>query len=207
MGVRADARIWPGLPRGALRGGSDRWTHPGRDRSPGRPLGRAGRTRGGRGDPAARARWRAMNVDERRAARERDLDLEREALDAKDAAADADEDLQVSGFQALLQDRRKLATGFAIFLIAIVAIYVLFPKIVGFDDAPARIDAADWYWVALAIAFNVGAFLAYVTLFRGILGGTSRRDDEVQKRLHWRAACPNTPARPAPTPVFSPGGA
>jgi uncharacterized protein (TIRG00374 family) len=148
-----------------------------------------------------------MNVDERRAARARDLELEEEALDAQDAAADADEDLQVSGFQALLQDRRKLATGFAIFLIAIVAIYVLFPKIVGFDDALARIDDADWYWIALAIVFNVGAFLAYVALFRGILGGTSRRDDEMQRRLDWKASYQITMAGLAATRIFSAGGA
>ena len=28
-----------------------------------------------------------------------------------------------------------------------------------------------WYWVVVAIAFNVAAFAAYVALFRGILGG------------------------------------
>ena len=147
-----------------------------------------------------------MSVEERRAARARDLEREEDALDA-DAGVEEDEDLQVSGFQALLQDRRKLATGLALFLVAIVAIYVLFPKIVGFDDALARIDDANWLWVAVAIGFNAAAFGAYVALFRGIIGGTARRDDELQRRLDWRASYQITMAGLAATRIFSAGGA
>ena len=147
-----------------------------------------------------------MSVEERRAARARDLELEEDALDA-DAGVEEDEDLQVSGFQALLQDRKKLATGFAIFLVGIVAIYVLFPKIVGFDDALARIDDANWVWIAVAIGFNAAAFGAYVALFRGIIGGTARRDDELHRRLDWRASYQITMAGLAATRIFSAGGA
>ena len=149
-----------------------------------------------------------MSVEERRAARARDLEREEDALDADaDAGVEEDEDLQVSGFQALLQDRKKIATGLAIFLVAIVAIYVLFPKIVGFDDALARIDDANWLWVAVAIGFNAVAFGAYVALFRGIIGGTARRDDELQRRLDWRASYQITMAGLAATRIFSAGGA
>jgi uncharacterized protein (TIRG00374 family) len=147
-----------------------------------------------------------MSVEERRAARARDLEREEDVLDA-DAGVEEDEDLQVSGFQALLQDRKKLATGFAIFLVAIVAIYVLFPKIVGFDDALARIDDANWVWIAVAIGFNGVAFGAYVALFRGIIGGTARRDDELHRRLDWRASYQITMAGLAATRIFSAGGA
>jgi uncharacterized membrane protein YbhN (UPF0104 family) len=147
-----------------------------------------------------------MSVEERRAARARDLEREEDALDA-DAGVEEDEDLQVSGFQALLQDRKKLATGFAIFVVAIVAIYVLFPKIVGFDDALARIDDANWVWIAVAIGFNGVAFGAYVALFRGIIGGTARRDDELHRRLDWRASYQITMAGLAATRIFSAGGA
>jgi uncharacterized protein (TIRG00374 family) len=145
-----------------------------------------------------------MSVDERRSAEAQDLDTE-EAI--ADAALVEDEDAQVSGFQALLQDRRKLATLAAIIVVGVVAIYVLFPKIVGFDDALARIDDAKWEWIAVAIAFNVGAFLAYVGLFRGILGGTTRRDDRFQRRLDWRASYQITMAGLAATRIFSAGGA
>jgi uncharacterized protein (TIRG00374 family) len=144
-----------------------------------------------------------MNVDERR---QRDLEAE-EVMPEEDEGMTEEENLQVSGFQALLQDRRKLATGLAIFLIGIIAIYVLFPKIVGFDDALGRIGDAKWYWIAVAIAFNAAGFGAYVALFRGILGGTSRRDDELQKRLDWRASYQITMAGLAATRIFSAGGA
>jgi uncharacterized membrane protein YbhN (UPF0104 family) len=145
-----------------------------------------------------------MSVDERRSAEERDL--EQEEVDAELELSE-EEDAQVSGLQSLLQDRRKLATGFAVFLIAIVGIYVLFPKIVGFDDALARIDSAKWYWLLVAIAFNIAAFGAYVALFRGILGGTSRRDDRLQRRLDWRASYQITMAGLAASRIFSAGGA
>jgi uncharacterized membrane protein YbhN (UPF0104 family) len=46
-----------------------------------------------------------------------------------------------------------------------------------------------------------------VALFRGILGGTSRRDDELQKRLDWRASYQITMAGLAATRIFSAGGA
>ena len=54
-------------------------------------------------------------------------------------------------------------------------IYVVFPKLVGLDDAVRKLDDAVWYWIVIAVGFNVLAFVAYVALFRGILGGT--RDD------------------------------
>ena len=57
----------------------------------------------------------------------------------------------------------------------VFAIYVVFPKLVGLDDAVRKLDNAVWYWIVIAIAFNVLAFGAYTMLFRGILGGT--RDD------------------------------
>jgi len=147
-----------------------------------------------------------VNSEKRRGPDPRDLEPDDVEFD-RDIATDEAEDLQVSGLQALLQDRKKLATGFAVFLVAIVAIYVLFPRIVGFDDSLAKIDEATWYWIVVAIGFNVAAFLAYVALFRGILGGTTRADDELQRRLDWRASYQITMAGLAATRIFSAGGA
>jgi uncharacterized protein (TIRG00374 family) len=115
------------------------------------------------------------------------------------------DDQQVSTFQAVLQDRRKLATWGLVFVGAIVAVYILFPKIVGFDDALANIDDAKWYWIAVAIGFNILAFAAYVALFRGILGGT--RHDEVNRRLDVKASYQITMAGLAATRIFSAAGA
>src|ERR687895_1195128 len=116
---------------------------------------------------------------------ERDLELE---LEADDSTQEQDELEQVGAFQALLQDRRKLFGGMALFILIIVAIYVVFPRLVGLDDALRKLDDAVWYWVAIAIAFNVAAFGAYVALFRGVLGGTARHDDELHRRLNFRAS-------------------
>jgi uncharacterized protein (TIRG00374 family) len=133
---------------------------------------------------------------------ERDLELELEDDDFRD---EADELEQVSAFQALLQDRRKLFGGMALFVLIIVAIYVVFPKLVGLDDALRKLDEATWYWIVIAIGFNVAAFGAYVALFRGVLGGT--RDDDLHRRLDLRASYLITMAGLAATRIFSAAGA
>ncbi len=133
---------------------------------------------------------------------ERDLELE---LEADDSTDEEDELQQVGAFQALLQDRRKLFGWMALFILIIVAIYVVFPKLVGLDDALRKLDEATWYWVVIAIGFNVAAFGAYVALFRGVLGGT--RDDDVHRRLDLRASYLITMAGLAATRIFSAAGA
>jgi putative heme transporter len=131
-----------------------------------------------------------------------DLDLQ---LEIDELINDQEEELEVSRFQALLQDRRKLFSGMLLVLLLIVAIYVLFPRIVGADEAVDNLDEATWYWVLIAIGFNVVAFAAYVALFRGVLGGT--RDDEVHRRLDLKASYQITMAGLAATRIFSAAGA
>jgi uncharacterized protein (TIRG00374 family) len=117
-----------------------------------------------------------------------------------------EDDLEQAGtLQALLQDRRKVLSGLLLVVLLIVAIYVLFPKIVGLDEAVERLDNGTWYWVLVAIAFNVVAFGAYVALFRGVLGGI--REDEVRRRLDVRASYQITMAGLAATRIFSAAGA
>lgn len=129
-----------------------------------------------------------------------------EALDpaqlAEQAYEDAEEDLRVAG---MLSDRRRLISLALIFVLGVVAIYFLFPKVAGLDDEIARIDEAAWYWVVVAIAFNVAAFGAYVALFRGILGGTGQT--EIRRRLDARASYQITMAGLAATRLFSAAGA
>jgi uncharacterized protein (TIRG00374 family) len=117
----------------------------------------------------------------------------------------AEEEMEVSRFQALLQDRRKLGSGLLLVLLLIVAIYVLFPKIVGADEALDKLDDATWYWLVVAVGFNVLAFGSYVMLFRGVLGGT--REDSVHRRLDVRASYLITMAGLAATRLFSAAGA
>jgi uncharacterized protein (TIRG00374 family) len=130
--------------------------------------------------------------------------LDRRLDDQDEPDLEAAEELEVSRFGALLQDRRKIASGVALVVVLIVAIYVLFPKIVGADEAVNNLDDAVWYWVIVAIGFNVVAFGAYVALFRGVLGGT--RDDDVHRRLDLRASYQITMAGLAATRIFSAAG-
>jgi uncharacterized membrane protein YbhN (UPF0104 family) len=156
-----------------------------------------------------------MAADERRRVREQggrpdDWDrpsTEELALEAADeeAADEAADELEVSRFQALLQDRRKIFSGVLLVLLLVVGIYVLFPKIVGADEAVSNLDEAKWYWVLIAVGFNILAFGAYVALFRGVLGGT--RDDQVHRRLDLRASYQITMAGLAATRIFSAAGA
>ncbi len=119
---------------------------------------------------------------------------------------DVEEDLRVSGmWAALLGDRRRLLFGVLLVLAIIAAIYVLAPRIVGLDDELARIEDATWYWVVIAIAFNIGAFGAYVALFRGVLGGNAAA--AVRKRLDARASYLITMAGLAATRIVSAAGA
>jgi uncharacterized protein (TIRG00374 family) len=143
-----------------------------------------------------------MRGEQRGRSEQRDLELELE-LDREDLE---EEDLEgVGAFQALLADRRKLVTGMLLFLLLVVGIYVVFPKLVGLDDAVKKLGNADPVWLAIAVGFNVAAFAAYVALFRGVLAGT--RDDDLRRRLNFRASYQITMAGLAATRIFSAAGA
>ena len=95
--------------------------------------------------------------------------------------------------------KRLIQTGVAVVLL-IVAIYILFPKIVGLEDVWGTIKSGDPLWIALAVAFNIGAFAAYVALFRGVVG-------EKILHLEWTESYQITMAGLAATRLFSAGGA
>jgi uncharacterized membrane protein YbhN (UPF0104 family) len=137
---------------------------------------------------------------ERELERDPALDLELEEEEHGE-----DDDAEAGAFQALLQDRRKLLTGLLLFALIVVGIYVLFPKVVGLDDAMERFDQATWYWLVVAVGFNALAFAAYVALFRGVLGGVE--PEEVRRRLDWKASYQITMAGLAATRLFSAAGA
>jgi uncharacterized protein (TIRG00374 family) len=148
-----------------------------------------------------RTEERRLRTERLRELREEELELEQEFEEGEDSG----DDESVGAFQALLADRRKLLGGVAVVVLLVFAIYVVFPKLVGLDDAVRKLDDAVWYWIVIAIAFNVVAFGAYVALFRGILGGT--RDDAVHRRLGHTASYQITMAGLAATRIFSAAGA
>ena len=127
------------------------------------------------------------------------VDEERRRLEE---AEDAAEDLRVS---RLLSDRRQLVSVLLVFVLAIAAIYFFVPKLAGLGDNVKRIGDATWYWVVVAVGFNILAFAAYVALFRGVLVGPDT--DEVRRRLDVRVSYQITMAGLAATRIFSAAGA
>lgn len=120
----------------------------------------------------------------------------------EERAGTLDERLEVGGETepSFFAGPRRIAQTLALVLILVAAIYVLFPKLVGLEDALARIGEGEALWIALAVAFNVGAFFAYVALFRGVVG-------EHVLHLEWRESYQITMAGLAATRLFSAGGA
>jgi uncharacterized protein (TIRG00374 family) len=106
---------------------------------------------------------------------------------------------------AMLQPRRIATLAVAVVLM-IVAVYVVFPKVVGVSTSLDRLGQATWYWIVAALGFWGLAFLSYTTLFRGVLGGRDP-DDEVRERLDLSAAWQITMAGLAATVMFSAAGA
>jgi len=120
-------------------------------------------------------------------------------------AQDLQEDARVEEGANLLRDRRRLLGFGVVLILGIVAIYVIFPKIAGFDDSLKKMSDATWYWIVVAIGFNIAAFGAYVALFQGILGGNA--GEKVHSRLDLRASYQITMAGLAATRIFSAAGA
>jgi uncharacterized protein (TIRG00374 family) len=152
-----------------------------------------------------------MAADQRRRLEECDRLEDEDLLPDEDPSYDdraddeeRDEDEEVGRLQALLSDKRKLATGAVVVVLVVVAIYVLLPNLVGVEDALDNFDDAVWYWIVAAVCFNVLAFAAYVALFRGILGGT--HDDALHRRLDAKASYQITMAGLAATRIFSAAG-
>jgi uncharacterized protein (TIRG00374 family) len=150
-----------------------------------------------------RTEERRLDAERRRVVRAEELDAAQDFEEGEEAREDDDE--SVGAFQALLADRRKLLGGVAVVLLIVIGIYVVFPKLVGLDDAVRKLDDAVWYWIVIAVGINVLAFVAYVALFRGVVRGT--REDPVQRRLDFKASYQITMAGLAATRIFSAAGA
>jgi len=129
--------------------------------------------------------------------------------EVRELMASADLEQDAEGIEqrgaALLQNRRQLFMLALAVVLMVVAIYVVFPKLVGVSDAIGKLGDATWYWVVVAVAFNAVRFLSYTSLFSGVLSGTE--EDIVNRRLDLRASYQITMAGFAATILFSAGGA
>jgi uncharacterized protein (TIRG00374 family) len=100
---------------------------------------------------------------------------------------------------SFFEDPKRLAqTGLLVFVL-VVGIYVLLPKVLEDQDASAKLADAKLIWIAIALAFAMAMFGAYVALFRGVVG------ESVQ--LRWKDSYDITMAGLAATRLFSAGGA
>jgi len=97
-------------------------------------------------------------------------------------------------------DPKRLIQTFVAVILLVVAIYVLFPRVVGLEGALDKVSDGDPLWIGIGVAFNLVAFAAYVALFRGVVG-------EKVIHLRWSESYEITMAGLAATRLFSAGGA
>lgn len=95
---------------------------------------------------------------------------------------------------------RRMVQTVVLVLALLVGIYFLFPKLVGLSNALGKLDEADPAWIAVAIAFNVVAFVTYIALFKAVVGGDALR-------LTWKETYEINMAGLAATLLFSAAGA
>jgi uncharacterized membrane protein YbhN (UPF0104 family) len=96
--------------------------------------------------------------------------------------------------------RRRVVQTTLLVLILLVAIYFLFPRLVGLGDALGKLSEADLLWVAVAVCFNVVAIATYIALFKAVVGGDALP-------LSWKETYEINMAGVAATRLFSAGGA
>jgi uncharacterized protein (TIRG00374 family) len=100
---------------------------------------------------------------------------------------------------AFFEDPKRILQTFVVAVAAVVGIYLLLPTVVGVDDGLRRVARGEPIWIAIALAFGIAMFVAYVALFKGVVG------DAV--KLRWSESYEITMAGLAATRVFSAGGA
>ena len=103
---------------------------------------------------------------------------------------DADRGLEING--------RTLLTLAGFLLAALLALYLLLPKLAGLQDTWNRIRDGSPWWMALALAFTVGMFAGYIAMFRGVFKDA---------RIGWRESAQITLAGLAASRLFAAGGA
>ena len=116
------------------------------------------------------------------------------------------DDESVGALQALLADRRKLLGGVAVVVLLVFGIYVVFPKLVGLDDAVRKLDDAGLVLDRHRDRDSTCSRSSPTSrCSAAILGGT--RDDVVHRRLDLKASYQITMAGLAATRIFSAAGA
>ncbi len=104
------------------------------------------------------------------------------------------------GYELPLLTRRRIGQTALVVLVVLIAIYFLFPKLVGLGDAMSKLGEAEAVWIVVAIGFELAAIAAYVALFKVVVGGEALR-------LKWAETYEINMAGVAATRIFSAAGA
>lgn len=96
--------------------------------------------------------------------------------------------------------RARLIASAAAVVVAILALYVLLPRVAGLDETWGRLQDGDPGWIALAAVFELGSYAGYVLLLRTVGGGPERR-------LSWPATWRLTLAGVAASRLLATAGA
>ncbi len=96
--------------------------------------------------------------------------------------------------------RRTVVLGVVFIALALAFLYFVLPQIAGLEDSWKRIEEGNPWWLALAFAFTLLMFGAYVALFQGVYVRAGSNID-------WRASYQITMAGLAATRLFAAGGA
>ena len=126
--------------------------------------------------------------------------LEHEAEEEERSGAAGGDAGDASAEEISFFSKRRIFQTLFVVLLLIVAVYFLFPSLVGLEDAMGKLDDAKLGWVAVAVLLGVAMFITYITLFRGVVGG-----DELP--LSWRESYEINMAALAASRLFSAGGA
>lgn len=107
---------------------------------------------------------------------------------------------EADDFGGLHISRRRLLGIAVFFVLAIVALYYLGPRLAGLEQTWNRLGSGDPYWLLLALLFTVGSFAGYVALFRGVYvrAGT---------QIGWRESYQITLSGNLAARLFAAGGA
>lgn len=100
---------------------------------------------------------------------------------------------------SFFEDPKRLLQTMAAVVLVVVAIYLLFPRLVGIEDEIRRLGSGDTFWIGVAFLFSILMFVSYVGLFKGVVGE--------RVSLRWSESYQITMAGLAATRLFSAGGA
>jgi uncharacterized protein (TIRG00374 family) len=101
---------------------------------------------------------------------------------------------------------RRVAIYAGVVLAALAGLYIALPAALdGLSDMEEVLARADIVWIVIALGLSLLSFVAYIALFRGVVGGEDL--GEVGRRLDWSASYQITLAGLAATRLFAAAGA